>query len=785
MKDDDVFLPAYPSVDRDGQAASRSGSAPGPAMVPPLYLFIVHLRIAFLGLLLTALWQFFPKTDARVAVPASDTPFVPASESIRHMAVEDGFEVQLVAAEPLVSAPVALSFDGKGRLWVVEMNGYMNDTLGTGEERPSGKIVILEDSDKDGVADKRKVFLDSLVLPRAICFVGKGILVAEPPSLWYYEVVNDKPVKKTLVDGAYAKGGNVEHQPNGLYRALDNWIYNAKSDKRYRFVKGKWISEKTHFRGQWGISQDDNGRLYYNHNSQNAIGDYFLPGFGSENTHQRNQVAGFNVNVVEDNRVYPAGPTPGVNRGYAKGTLDNQQRLVQFTAACGPLVYRGGLFGKEYDRNVFVAEPSANLIKRNVLTFNGYVTSGKQAYAGKEFLTSTDERFRPVSLYDAPDGALYVVDMYRGIIQHKTYLTTYLKGQIAKRGLTQPLTAGRIYRIVPKGTKPVVQPVTADVRFLASTNGWVRDFAQQKLVDAGKPVAALRPLLTSTSELQRIHAFRTLEGLGLLTVTDITSALKSPSWSYREQALGAVPSVLTKAAAPVLAKALDGLLVRRDTLSYPYIAFLSGKIAVFDAAAAAKLRSNVLKAAPQNRYVAAAVVSTLEDREESFLDEQTDSTALIIRDLKSAVRNARSARGNHDPAVLARQYPKGAALFNTICQTCHGKDGNGVQSLAPPLNKSEWVTGDKNHLISIVLFGLTGPVNVNNHLYSAPEIAGDMPGIGYDPSLSDKDIAELLSYIRRSWQNNADRISPAEVSQVRKNLGKRDKAFTIKELTGQ
>lgn len=701
------------------------------------------------------------------------------------MTVEEGFEVQLVAAEPLISAPVALSFDGKGRMWVVEMTGYMNDTLGTGEEKPNGKIVILEDTDKDGVADKRKVFLDSLVLPRAICFVGKGILVAEPPSLWYYEIVNDKPVRKTLVDGAYAKGGNVEHQPNGLYRALDNWIYNAKSDKRYRLAKGKWISEKTHFRGQWGISQDNQGRLYYNHNSQNAIGDWFLPGFGAGNSHQRNQVAGYNINVVEDNRVYPAGPTPGVNRGYMKGTLDARQRLVQFTAACGPLVYRGGLFGQAYDQNVFVAEPSANLIKRNVLTFNGYKTEGKEAYADREFLASTDERFRPVSLYDAPDGALYVVDMYRGIIQHKTYLTTYLKGQIAKRGLTQPLSAGRIYRIVPKGTKPVMQQAGADVRLLGSENGWIRDFAQQKLVDAGRPVPALRPLLSTGSELQRIHAFRTLEGLGQLTATDVITAFRSPSWTVRQQALGAVPSVLTKTTAPALTRALAGFLTRRDTLAYPYLAFLTEKIDTYDKAAAARLRVDVLKASPQNRYVASAVVSTLEDREESFLDDQTDSTAAIIRELKSAIRNARSARGNHDPAVLARQYPKGAALFNTVCQTCHGKDGNGVQSLAPPLNKSEWVTGDKTHLISIVLVGLTGPVNVNNHLYSAPEIAGDMPGIGFDPSISDKDIAELLSYIRRSWQNNADRISPAEVNQVRKNLGKRDKAFTIKELTGQ
>ena len=115
--------------------------------------------------------------------------------------------------------------------------------------------------------------------------------------------------------------------------------------------------------------------------------------------------------------------------------------LNEFTAAAGPVVYRGDLFGKNYDFNAFVPEPSANLIKRNFLNEKGYVVKGDIAYKGREFLASTDERFRPVSLYNAPDGSMIVLDMYRGIIQHKTYLTPYLKDQIGKRDLTQPLSA--------------------------------------------------------------------------------------------------------------------------------------------------------------------------------------------------------------------------------------------------------------------------------------------------------------------------------------------------------
>jgi hypothetical protein len=284
--------------------------------------------------------------EEKPAQTPGKSPFIPASEAIGKMVIEDGFEVKLVAAEPLVSAPVAMQFDDRARMWVVEMVGYMPDTIGTGEDIRNGNIVILDDKNKDGVYDDRKVVIDSLVLPRAICLIENGILVAEPTNLWFYELKNDQVVKKTLVDPKYTEGGNVEHQPNGLLRAMDNWIYNAKSDKRYRRVGGKWVIEHTHFRGQWGICQDNYGRLYYNNNSQNLLGDYFPAGLGAWNKNQRS-VAGYNEKSVANNKVYPLHPTPGVNRGYMKNVLDDSLRLNDFTAAAGPVVYRGEQFGKK------------------------------------------------------------------------------------------------------------------------------------------------------------------------------------------------------------------------------------------------------------------------------------------------------------------------------------------------------------------------------------------------------------------------------------------------------
>jgi mono/diheme cytochrome c family protein/glucose/arabinose dehydrogenase len=732
--------------------------------------------------------------EEKPAQTPGKSPFIPASEAIGKMVIEDGFEVKLVAAEPLVSAPVAMQFDDRARMWVVEMVGYMPDTIGTGEDIRNGNIVILDDKNKDGVYDDRKVVIDSLVLPRAICLIENGILVAEPTNLWFYELKNDQVVKKTLVDPKYTEGGNVEHQPNGLLRAMDNWIYNAKSDKRYRRVGGKWVIEHTHFRGQWGICQDNYGRLYYNNNSQNLLGDYFPAGLGAWNKNQRS-VAGYNEKSVANNKVYPLHPTPGVNRGYMKNVLDDSLRLNDFTAAAGPVVYRGDLFGKNYDFNAFVPEPSANLIKRNFLNEKGYVVKGDIAYKGKEFLASTDERFRPVSLYNAPDGSMIVLDMYRGIIQHKTYLTPYLKDQIGKRDLTQPLSAGRIYKIVPKGSKPrpVMIPDGAQelVKLLGHPNGWVRDRAQQKLIDGkyNQTVPALREAVKQTADpLLAIHALWTLEGLNSLKPEEALSWIRQSAWTFRAQGLYASAAVITPTSYQQFATAFDGMVDAGDTLAAPYIAFLCKSIEKFDQNASRGLLNKLAIKYPNDRYVSDAVISNLQDQEELFQGaisaSVSDQNALINKQLTRAATAIRNAQGNRNPEMLKKEFPKGEALFTSVCQTCHGADGGGVKSLAPPLNQSEWVTGNKDKLISIVLFGLTGPVKVNGHVYQTPEVSGDMPGIGYDKDMPNEDIAQLLSFIRRSWRNNADRVTTEEVTKVRTKLTGREKSFTEAELNG-
>jgi len=446
----------------------------------------------------------------------------PAEEKLTFQ-LQPGFKIQLVAAEPMIQAPVVVTFDEDGRLWVVEMRGFMPTIDGEGEGKPVGRISVLEDKNGDGTMDHSTVFLDGLVMPRAIALVKGGALVAANNALWLAQDLdgNLKAESKILLDSTYARNGLPEHTDNGLMLNTDNWIYNAKSRLRYRLEGGKWRRDSTEFRGQWGMSHDDEGRLYYNYNWSQLHGDLVPPNYLSRNKNHT-PTTGIDHGFTIDRRIYPIRPNPAVNRGYIPGTLDASGRLLEFTAACSPWVLRGGVFPKEYNGNVFVCEPAGNLIKRNAVDKMGFMVSARDPHPGKEFLASTDERFRPVALTTGPDGALYVADMYRGLIQHGAYVTPYLKEQTLSRKLMQPINRGRIWRIVPADWKPVKprklsKASSAElVAALSHTDGWQRDMAQRLLVERNDKQSI--PLLTDlvlngANQLGRFHALWALEGL--------------------------------------------------------------------------------------------------------------------------------------------------------------------------------------------------------------------------------------------------------------------------------
>ncbi|MCS5490072.1 DUF7133 domain-containing protein [Algoriphagus limi] len=587
------------------------------------------------------IWMFFGLSalaSCKEPGPLPETPDSPVrspEEEILSFQIDRGLEVQLVAQEPLVESPVIIQFDQWGRLWVVEMRGYMNDLEGSEEHQRVGRIAILEDQDGDGEMDHRITYLDSLIMPRALGLFGNGALIAENNSLWITEDLDGdwKADRKVLLDSTYAANGIPEHSDNGFLRNLDNWYYSAKSRIRYKLVNREWIRDSTEFRGQWGISQDDQGRLIYNYNWSQLHGDLLPPNsIGRNENHQPS--SGIDYGLTIDRRVYPIRSNPAVNRGYIPGTLDSAKRLLEFTSASAPTVYRSSLLPQEYHGNMFVMENAGNLIKRNVVTENGIYLEAKDPNPGREFMASTDERFRPVFATVGPDGGLYIADMYQGIVQHGSYMTDYLKEQTLNRKLDHPGHMGRIWRIVPKRTsfrspeKLGGLPVEELIPYLEHSDGWYRDMAQRLLVESGQKNLAsqLENFISSQAktDLGKIHALWTLEGLQVLNPEFLLEVLEKADYAVKTHVLRLLEPFAEKnfEIASTLAEVIQNNLNQASPRFKLQVALSSY---VFDPGDQMKILTSVLNEFEEDPVFRDAILSSLQGQEYEFLSYLGDS----------------------------------------------------------------------------------------------------------------------------------------------------------------
>ncbi|WP_249356629.1 c-type cytochrome [Maribacter sp. ACAM166] len=706
--------------------------------------------------------------------------------------IEEGFELEVLAAEPLLKAPVAIDFDAKGRIWVAQMPGYMNDMQGSGEEDPTGSILILEDLDKDGVADHSKVFMDSLVMPRALAQVYGGLLYAEPPNLWFVEIEDDKPVNPVLVDSMYAVEGNPEHQPNGLLLNIDNWIYSAKSNFRYRRSNGIWQKQPTTFRGQWGISHDNFGRLYYNDNSRILLGDYVLPNTLIKNKYFTPK-ASVDKLLTMDQRVYPL-HAAAVNRGYAKGVLNADSILVNATAACSPLVYRGGAFTQPYDENVFVCLPEGNLVKRTLLTFTGDSTIAEQASQGKEFLASTDEGFRPVSLKNGPDGSMYIVDMHRGMIGHHAYLSPYLKGKTETTRLDTLINFGRILKVkhIDAGTDIIPNFNALDgkelVSLLSNKNGWVRDRAQHYLIfkELTQMSNSVKDLaLNSKNPLSQIHALYVLEGWGTLSFDFLTEIMQSENPGVSAHALVLSKSFVSEGDIEKAVRVFNLMLDRNELGLDVYLGNVVGSWIPLYEQKFTPLLMEILKRRQDNSTVIEAVISGLAGGE-SQISENTSimNTLKHTQFVNRLVRTISDKKVGKMNSIYTRtsinedNRTSGAKMFYQICASCHGANGQGIDGLAPPLMNSEHVKNTER-LALIILHGLEGPVHVNGEEYN---INLAMPGLIRNETISDKDIADIISYVTNAFSDVPKTLRKERIKELRSVKSSSGMEYTEIEL---
>jgi glucose/arabinose dehydrogenase/mono/diheme cytochrome c family protein len=735
-----------------------------------------------------------PVVPEKLIPPA---PVLSVDEALKTFEVAPGFVIEPVAAEPLIDKPVCLDFDPAGRMWVCEMRGYMPDIDGKLESVPEGRIVILEDSNGDGQIDKRTVFMEKILLPRAIAVYSDGILFLDEHALQWVKREGDKPVGEVeVIDSNFASGGNVEHKPNGLMPNLDNHLYLAKSDRRLRRVGNEWVVEQTANRGQWGIARDDYGRLYHNNNSAFLFGDLLAPNLLQGNP-------GVNMKYKDfvqlgSNRTFPIRVTPGINRAYmaksnnyGSDTLDPKtHKLINATAAAGMAIYRGTNFPRDWYGTAFVTESSVQLVKAIEIEESDGQLKGNHKLGEKEFLASTDERFRPVNAYTAPDGSLYILDFYHGIIQHKTYMTSYLRQQTLDRGLEGPgYGHGRIYRVRSKSGKlePQVDIAKLEgrelVRMLMHANSWHRETAQRVLVERKDPATAedLAKLATAGAPLARIHAIWTLEGMGLLKAEHLAPALREKDAKLQSSALWAATRL-----SPAELEKLEAVLVSVDPAGKEAAPYLARALGPVGTPKAHERLAKLVTSEAKTPFVREAAVSGLDGRESVFLaaheSEIKDKDLLGWIEQGSKMVAEKVDKGSAYSGADLASFERGKALYHgaAACFGCHGPDGAGLPSLGPPLDNSEWVTGKPEVLINIMLHGMTGPVTVAGELFIP---AADMPGLAMNPAITDENFADIATYVRREWSNEADPVSAELVKKVREaNKDRLGRPWTEAEL---
>ena len=705
--------------------------------------------------------------------------YLSPEESMRTFNLPEGYRLELVASEPMLTEPVAIAWDGNGRMFVAEMRTYMQDIDGTGTKEPIGRILLLEDTDNDGKMDKNTVYIDSLVLPRMILPLDDRLLVNETYTydLWSYKDTDGDgkaDEKKLLYHVDEEDNRNLEHQTSGLIWNIDNWIYTSRNPVRFKFKDEKIVVDSLLDApiGQWGLTYDDFGRLYYS----SAGGEVAAHGF------QQNPAYGsFDLDdqLMDDfDATWPIIATPDVQGGLERLRVDST--LNHFTASCGQVIFQGDRLPADMRGDLFICEPVGRLIRRaKVINRDGQIFL-KNAYHQKEFLASTDMNFRPVNMATGPDGCLYIVDMYRGIIQESNWTRegSFLRPVIKRMELDKNFGRGRIYRLVYERDEPGPRPNMLHeksdqlVKHLAHPNGWWRSTAQKLILirNDKSVVSDLKKMALNdyslferifsfdpkSSALSRVHALWTLKGLDALDKDVLFKAMKDEDPQVRKTAVWLSEDYL---------KAQDEDVVG---MLHELKDDVSGDVRI---QLVLSLRYSKLKEAT------ALLQDIKELNAENVLLQSLATTSLNVGNEPDFIKKLKTEIAGKSP-YSRELISKGAVAFRQVCATCHGLDGKGVlnkenKMLAPPLQGSKRVASDdRSVVIRILLHGLTGPVE--GKVY--PDVMPPME------ANDDEWIASVLSYVRYSFGDDASTVRDDHVRDVRDLTAGRKKYWTLSEL---
>jgi len=600
-------------------------------------------------------------------------------ESLKMLQPRPGFKAELVAAEPLVQSPIAMAWGPDGKLWVVEMGDYPLGIDGKG--KPGGKVKFLESTKGDGRYDKVTVFLDNLPFPTGVLPWRKGVLVTCAPDIFYAEDTDGdgKADKEEVLFTGFVEG-NQQHRVNTFAWGLDNWIYVANGDSGGR-IKSLKTGKEVNISGrdlrirpdtgeievatgqtQYGRSRDDWGNWFGGNNS-NPVWHFAL-----EDHYLRR-----NPHVAPPDPRVPISVTPGaapvfpVSRTLPR--FNDPQAANHFTSACSPIIYRDDLFGPDFAGNVFISEPVHNLVHREIVNPNGTTLTSRRAddEQKSEFLASRDNWCRPTMIRVGPDGALWVADMYRYVIEHPQWIPPDWQ---RKLDLRAGHDMGRIYRVYPEDAKPREIPrldkldTVGLVAALDSPCGWQRDAVHMMLLwKADKnAVPALEKIAAENKRPQaRLHALCVLDGLDALRPALLVKALQDEHPGVRRHAVRLCEGRFDKS--PELGEALLKRLNDSDAMVRMQLAYTLGE---WDDARAGTVLGRLAARAAGDRFLTAAALSSVNAKNleavllAALAEGKSAPPAGLVENL------LRSASGLRQPKAIA-------ALLNAVGTPKDGK----------------------------------------------------------------------------------------------------------------
>jgi putative membrane-bound dehydrogenase-like protein len=632
--------------------------------------------------------------------------------SLKSIRVRPGFRVELVAAEPLVQDPVAFDWSADGRLWVVEMGDYPLGEDGKG--KPGGRVRVLEDTDKDGKYDKATIFLEGLVYPNGIMCWRDGVLISCAPDIFHaVDTDGDGKADQREVLFTGFDEANPQHRVNGFDLGLDGWVYAADAESKhgvkslktgethairgrdFRFDPDSGRLELESGRGQFGRRRDDWGNWFANTNSVWAW--HVVLDDPALRRNPRLPVAVPWKVLEPDRHLFPISPI--------RARFNDLDNAGLATSANSPTPYRDELFGPLFPPSIFVSEPVHNVVHRLVIEPDGVSFDGARApdEADREFLASSDEWFRPTMIRTGPDGALWIADMYRAVIEHPEWIPDDWE---AKLDLRAGHDMGRIYRVVPvdQNPRPIPDLSKRDaaglVAAIDSPNGWQRDTAMRLLLHREETSAApgLKALAANAKRPQaRLQALATLACLGKL---DDVALLRGLADAHPEVRRFCGEKAGARAAqAPEIAEAL--LKLADDPAPRARMGAALG-LGDWDDARAGRALARILRQAGDDAWLRTAALSSARPHAATILAELAadpkgaDAPASVVDPLLALILDEK-ASGSNNLSALVRTLttPRGGSFEHSQLAAMAGlldaaaRRGDAAERLAEALPEAE------------------------------------------------------------------------------------------------